>query len=221
MARLIDKEKAIQLRHKGMSYSQIKEKLGVSKSTLSGWLIKYPLTEKRIRQLRDFNPQRIERCRNTKAKKKQERLDLVYKKVKEEIGALSRRELFLSGLFLYWGEGYKTAAATTGIANTDPSMIRFFIKWLKIIKVPPEKIKIRIHIYQDMNKRAVIQYWKKELELPKHCFGQLYVKKSRLTGLSYKNGFGRGTCNVLIYNRDLNEYIMAALRYFQQELSNI
>jgi hypothetical protein len=221
MARVQDKEKAIQLRNKGMSYSQIKQKLGINKSTLSGWLSSYPLSDERIRQLRDNNPQRIERCRNTKAKKKQTRLENVYEVVKKDIGRLSDRELFLAGLFLYWGEGYKTAATTTGLANTDPSMLRLFIKWLKIIKAPTEKIKVRIHIYSDMDKDKTIDYWKKELGLPKYCFGQVYVKKSQLVGLSYKNGFGHGTCNIVIYNRDLAEYVIAGLRYFREELSNL
>ena len=41
MARKKDKQKALTMRKKGMSYSQIKEKLGISKSTLSGWLQAY------------------------------------------------------------------------------------------------------------------------------------------------------------------------------------
>ena len=78
MARIKDKSKAIELRKKGMSYSQIKAELGISKSTLSGWLSDMPLSEKRIKELRDFSPMRIERCRNTKMKKRQDRLDFVF-----------------------------------------------------------------------------------------------------------------------------------------------
>ena len=57
--------KAIKLRKEGRSYSQIKKELRVSKSSLSLWLRQYPLSEKRLRELRDFNEQRIERFRNT------------------------------------------------------------------------------------------------------------------------------------------------------------
>ncbi|MCR4311042.1 MAG: helix-turn-helix domain-containing protein, partial [Candidatus Taylorbacteria bacterium] len=157
-----DHDHAVKLRLKGLSYSQIKEKLQVSKSTLSGWLSEYPLSDERIRQLRGNNPQRIERCRNTKAKKKQRRIDCVYEKVRKDIGILSKREIFLAGLFLYWGEGYKSAPATTGIANTDPAILRIFIRWLNAVKAPTEKIVARIHIYSDMDKNATINYWKKE-----------------------------------------------------------
>ena len=86
MARKLDKQKAISLRNKGYSYNQIKEKIKVSKGTLSGWLSDMPLSEERIRELRDFNPQRIERYRNTMKIKKDTRLREVYKKVSKDIG---------------------------------------------------------------------------------------------------------------------------------------
>lgn len=79
MARFKDREKALILRKQGMSYSQIKKILKVSKSTLSLWLRNYPLSKQRIRKLRDWNEQRIEKCRETKRKKKEERLKQFYR----------------------------------------------------------------------------------------------------------------------------------------------
>jgi len=38
MARIIDKQKAIKLRKQGKTYGQIRQELGISKSTLSDWL---------------------------------------------------------------------------------------------------------------------------------------------------------------------------------------
>jgi transcriptional regulator with XRE-family HTH domain len=96
MARPKDKSRAIDLRKKGMSYSQIKAELGISKSTLSGWLCDMPLSEKRIRELRDFNPMRIERCRNTKLRNRRSRLLNVYQKVSRDIGKINNRELFIA-----------------------------------------------------------------------------------------------------------------------------
>src|SRR3989344_4892962 len=102
------KQKAIKLRLAGHSYSQIKEKIRVSKSTLSGWLEKFTLSEKRIKELRDNNPRRIENYRNTMRKKKEARLRDIYATVSRDIGSLTKRDLFLAGLFLYWGEGTKS-----------------------------------------------------------------------------------------------------------------
>ena len=216
MAKRKLKEKALKLRKEGKSYSQIKKEVNVSKSTLSLWLRDHPLSEDRIKELRDNSPRRIEKYRETMRNKRENRQEEVYKKAVKDIGVLSERELFLAGLFLYWGEGYKTAPTTTAVANTDSDMMKFYVEWLKLIKAPLEKTRVKIHLYKDMDKEKAIGFWKKELGLPDSCFGQVYIKNSRLSGLSYKNGFGRGTCNILVYNRDINEYVLACLRYLQE-----
>lgn len=213
MARIKDKEKAIQLRVGGYSYSQIKSEMGLSKSTLSNWLKDYPLSEERIKELRDTNPERIERCRNTKKRKVEKRLSVVYEKVKIDISQLTRRELFIAGLFLYWGEGSKSERFTSGLSNTDPSMIRFFLTWLRLMDVKEEKFNITLQLYADMDVSKEIEYWSKELSLPKKMFRRFYIKKSALAGLTYKRGFGHGTCNVRIYSRDLADYVHMAMKH--------
>ncbi len=213
MARRDDKEKAIKLRHQGFSYSQIKEKMGLSKSTLSNWLSPYPLSSEKIRELRDLNPRRIENCRNTKAKNKKDRLDKVYKIVSEDISILTKRELFIAGLFLYWGEGSKSERTTTGLSNTDPAMLRFFLRWLEFMEVDVRKLKITLQLYKDMDLKKELKFWSDTLKLPLSCFRKPYVKDSALSGLTYKNGFGHGTCNIRFYNRDLAERVHMGMKY--------
>jgi transposase-like protein len=121
MARKKDKEKAIILRKRGLSYSDIKREMGINKSTLSGWLRDMPLSEERIKELRANNPVRIERYRNTMKNKRDFRLNNVFKKVSLDIGKLTEREVFIAGLFLYWAEGGKTKSYTTVLTNTNPN----------------------------------------------------------------------------------------------------
>ncbi len=219
MARIKDKSKVIKLRKKGMSYSQIKAELGISKSTLSGWLNNMPLSEKRIRELRDFSPMRIERCRNTKMKKRQSRLDSVYAVVLKDIGKLSTRDLFLAGLFLYWGEGTKVNKYSTAFTNTDPVMVKFFIKWVTTcFDIKKTDLDILLHLYEDMNIKKATKFWSKELDIPLDQFKKPYIKTSKLSGLTYKGGFGKGTCNVRISGRDLAEYINQALKYIRDSV---
>jgi len=80
MARKKEREKAIQLRLEGKSYTEIKQKLGIGKGTLSGWLHDYPLSSERIKELRDNNPKRIENFRNTMRKKREGQLEIMYKR---------------------------------------------------------------------------------------------------------------------------------------------
>lgn len=213
MARKGDRQKALTLRKKGMSYSQIKEKLGISKSTLSGWLYSMPLSEKRIRELQANNPIRIEKYRNTMRAKKEIRLKEVYKKVSKDIGNLSTRDLFLAGLFLYWGEGTKAQNSLVALTNTNPAMIKFFINWLKLFGVKNKDLKIKLHLYSDMKIKESLDFWAKELNIPICQFYKPYIKKNTSKSISYKNGFGKGTCSVIFGDRDLWEYTMMAIKY--------
>lgn len=221
MARKLDKQKAINLRKKGYSYSQIKEKLGISKSTLSGWLYNMPLSDEKIKELRDFNPKRIERYRNTMKNKKDKRLKEIYKKVSKDIGKFSEREIFLLGLFLYWGEGTKSASCSTQLTNTNPAMILFFIKWLEILGVKRKDLKIKLHLYSDMKIKETIAFWSKTIKIPISQFKKPYIKETKLKSITYKNGFGKGTCCVIFEDRDLWEYIITGLKYISEISSNI
>jgi hypothetical protein len=214
-----EKEIAIKMRLKGMSYSQIKSKLKVSKSTLSLWLEKYPLSEKRIRELRDWNPRRIENCRNTKLRKRQEMLDGVYKSMAKEIGVLSSRDLFIAGLFLYWGEGTKASRNLVAFTNTDPSMLKLFIKWLNLMGVSINLLKVKLHLYVDMDIKKKTEFWVNELGIPKANFTKPYIKDSKFTSLTYKSGFGHGTCIVYYPNSILYNKIITSIKYLQQVVS--
>lgn len=210
-----EKLKAIRLRKKGASYSQIRGEIKVSKSSLSLWLSGMPLSEKRLKELQGFNAVRIEKYRETRRKTRETRWAKVREVAKKSIGSLSRRELFLAGLFLYWGEGGKTKIATTTLSNTDPAMILFFMRWLKLFKVPRNRLRVHVHLYADMNVQRELQYWSKILELPLSSFRKPYIKKSNRAGLTYMQKFAHGTCNLIYDNRDVSEYILQALDYIR------
>jgi len=210
------KEKALHLRKQGMSYTQIKEVVLVSKSTLSTWLSKYPLSEKRIYELRAGSQQRIERNRNTKARKRLEKLDAVYQHVKKDIGVFSKRELFLTGLFLYWGEGTKSARDVTAFTNTDPAMIKFFLAWLESIGISRNDVKVRLHLYKDMDSKKQIDFWSHELGISKKNFNKPYIKDSTFSSLTYKNSFGQGTCSIVYGDSGLHNQIMMSIKYIRE-----
>ncbi len=213
MARYKDKEMARQMRVEGKSYSEIKEVLKVSKSTLSLWLRDMPLSDTQIRALRDWNPKRIERYRATMKEKYEKRLTQVYAKVVQDIGTLTKRELLISGFFLYWGEGTKATRSMVAFSNTDPKMIQFFLKWLSLLGIEKNQVKVRLHLYADMDIKKETDYWSHTLELPLVQFHKPYVKTSLFSNITYKKGHGHGTCNVLFGNAALWEYIMMTLKY--------
>ena len=159
MARREDRENARQMRAKGKSYSEIRARLKVSKGTLSVWLHDMPLSPQQIRLLRDLNPRRIENYRATMARKREAKFLVAYEQAKSDIGTLSERELFLSGLYLYWGEGTKSSKGVVAVANTDPSLVLSFLEWFDIMGVPRSRLKVRLHLYKDMNIQKEMYFW--------------------------------------------------------------
>ncbi len=215
MAKRNLKEKALKLRRSGFSYSQIKAELNLSKSTLSNWLSQYPLTKGRIKALRDKNPRRIESFINTMRLKRESKLTNSLLKVSSEIGLISKRDLYIGGFFLYWAEGGKTNPNTLALTNTNPVMLRFFVGWLEMLGISKNRMKDRLQLYSDMNIRERIRYWSTQLALPASQFRRPSLKKSLQTSLSYKSGFGQGTCTVLVDNTDMTRYILMGLKYFE------
>lgn len=205
----------MRLRKEGASYSQIRKEIKVSKSSLSLWLSGMPLSKKRMGELQGFNAVRIEKYRETRRRTRESRWAKVRETAKKDIGSLNKRELFLVGLFLYWGEGGKTKAAATTISNTDPAMILFFMQWLKLLKVPRDRLRVHVHLYADMNVHKELQYWSKTLDLPLSSFRKPYIKKSNRAGLTYMQKFTHGTCNLIYENRDVSEYILQSLEYIR------
>ena len=210
-----EREKALTLRAKGMSYSQIKKELNVSKSSLSLWLNNHPLSAERILELQANSPIRIERYRETMRKKREKGFEVVYQKVKSDLGLLSDRDLLIGGIFLYWGEGSKTSPYCCSVSNTDPDVLKMFIKWLALFGVDKNKLHLSLHLYKDMNIKREVEYWSKELSIPVSLFKRPYIKDSNLSGLTYKTGFGHGTCNVRYYNKSLWQYSLMSLKYIR------
>ena len=213
MSKNEEKRLALELRASGQSYTQIKQVLGVSKSTLSLWLRGIPLSKDRIRLLRDRSEIRIEKYRQTMLLKRARRFADSCAIERKTLLPLSERELYIAGLCLYWGEGLKDLRYSIALYNTNPQMIKFALFWyLNCLKVPPNKIKIKLHLYDDMNIEKEQKFWSKELGLPLGQFRKPYIKKASVAALNRKGAFGHGTCSLVLNDVLLKERIMAGIK---------
>lgn len=211
-----EKRRAIELRLAGESYNAIQKAIGVSKGTLSLWLRDMPLPKERIRELRDRNVMRIEKYRATRKRKKEALFKKIYDEELKKIGDLSNRDLFMTGLSLYWGEGGKTSTSEISIANTDPAIIIAFLHWtLQGLHADQAAIKIRLQLYSDMDVKKEISFWSKILHIPSLQFRDPYIKKTTLSSLTYKNGFGHGTCNAYLRDATIAKQVMMGLQAFR------
>lgn len=205
------REKALLLRKSGNSYSYIKKELGVSKSTLSYWLRDLPLSRERINELRGRSEVRIEKYRQTMIQKRKERLNKIYKEEMKKWLPLSQKEVYIGGLFLYWGEGSKTTFDKVCISNTDPQIIRFASYWLThALGVDKNKIRVALHLYTDMDVEKSKGYWSKLLDIDQNQFTKPYIKQSSSKEITHK-GYGYGTCSLIVNDTKMKEKVLMGI----------
>lgn len=93
----------------------------------------------------------------------------------------SQRELFIAGVALYLGEGAKTRSWDLSLANSDPRILKLWVRFLEIIcSVPPENLKARISCYDDLDYQELLAFWSETLGIPVENFERPTVKRSRV-----------------------------------------
>lgn len=225
MTKLVLKRRVVELRKSGKSYSEIKQLVKVSKSSLSLWLRGVSLTKDQILRIKGKKAQAIEKFRETMRIKREKKLLGYYNEQAKIWLPLSERELYFAGLFLYWGEGNKASRNTISISNTDPNMLKFSLLWMvKSLKIPKKYIKVALQLYQDMDIRDAINYWSKTLNIPADRFNKPYIKASLRTSIDQK-GFGYGTCNLVAQSTVIKERLLMSTKsiadFYSQNVEKI
>ena len=179
------KRKAISLRRKGLTYSEILNEVSVARSTLSLWLRSVSLSTKH--QHRITSKKHASALRGAAVRKAQRiyQTDLLRKNGIREIGGLSKRELWLIGVALYWAEGAKEKINRTNtsviFSNSDPKMICLVLQWFcEILHVEKERIYFEIYLHEShlYRKKDIKQYWAEQTGYPIAQFGKIYSKKN-------------------------------------------
>jgi hypothetical protein len=183
MAKPKERIKARELRKKGESIKIIASKLKVSSSTVSIWCRDILLTPDQIKELeiRAHDPCYGRRgLYLSKLKKKREKKEKeLLEEGEVEIGGLTERDLFICGVVLYWAEGFKKESLA-GFANSDPRMIKLFLRWLReSCHIPESHIKPRIGLNESHRHRTkeVEKYWSGVAEIPLNRFQKPFYQK--------------------------------------------
>lgn len=169
--RPVEKQKAQDLRTQGRSIGEISAELGVSTSTVSLWVRNIALTDGQKKRLENKVFTTLQKGRLLAQQvQKQLRLDLrkqVGVEAKEQLGKLSKRDIFIAGIVLYWTEGFKKDNRL-GFANSDPQMIKLFLIWLYMLGVPKASVRLRVGINISHKKRVkeIEKYWSKQTDIP-------------------------------------------------------
>lgn len=217
---------AVNLRKKeNLSYSQIRNELGIPKSTLSYWLRELPLSEAKIKNLQRIGWKKSEvsreRFRNTMRAKRIKNDYETYQKYRKQFNNLSEETIFVAGLVLYLGEGDKKNYSRIAIANTDPQIINFFIQWLvRFLNVDKNLIKVQLHLYEDMNIEKEVKFWQNILGMGISQFYKPSVRNLKKASFTYKDSIRHGTCAIYVLRVEKKRKLEMAIKAFLDEVMN-
>jgi hypothetical protein len=156
-----------QLRGRGLTYGEIGESTGVSQGTLSMWLRDIP----RPPALDEATRRRAEARRLAALRKRSVELNERRARLRAEtvasarcqIGTVGGRDLFVLGVALYWAEGAKrkpwAARDRITFVNSDPSIVRTWLRWLDLVGVSRERCRFRLQIHERADVAAAERFW--------------------------------------------------------------
>jgi len=195
IAKTVQKLQAIELRKKGLSYSEILKTIHVSHSSLSLWLHSMKLSKSQ--ELRLKNKGDWARKTGSVAIHEQRvlRTNLIIKKAISEIKKIDKNDLMLIGITLYWAEGNKqkehNPSTEVVFSNSDPSMIKLYLKWLeKCLGVQQDRLVFEIYIHRSHHKtiKDLTGFWSEVTGFPVSKFDRVYFKKNKIHSFRKNRG---------------------------------
>lgn len=178
------KERAIALRQEGLSYREIMQTVPVAKSTIGLWLRSVGLSQQQKQRLTEKKLAAIQKGADAKKQQRIETTEEIMTEAIREVTSVSRRELWLIGIMLYWAEGSKEKeyrpSGQVRFTNTDPDMICLFLRWLKKVcgKTMDDLIfSIYIHDLQRQRTSEIVEFWSKTIGCSNDRLRRVYYKK--------------------------------------------
>lgn len=202
-SKLEKKHKAIELRLKGKTFSEIQSAIpGLPKSTLSGWLRNIKLTDKQKNRLEKNIKKKSYNARVkaawTKKQQKNERVASLRAEARQSYLLFSKNRLFIMGVVLYWAEGNRKTE-TFQFSNSDPAAIKLILRWInKFCEIPQEKIKARLYIHGIYAHENCENFWSKVTNIPVNKFEKTVYKPT--AHKVKKNPKYKGCLQIRIYN---------------------
>jgi len=199
------KTDAIKLRKKGFSIGKIEYRLGIPRSTLSGWLRDIKLSQEQKEKLIQGWKNALIKARKKavlwhnaqKEKRLKEAREQALKTV-EVIDITDKKILELALAILYMGEGTKSKAETA-MGSSDPLILKFFLAALKTLyNLDLKKVKCQLNLRADQNPEKMKRFWSKELKVPFSNFGYVNLDKRTIGSKTYP--YYKGVCHVLCGN---------------------
>ena len=154
--------RARELRSQGLDYEEIVAALGVSKSSVSLWVRDMPRPPRlSYEETRKRAAEGVRRYWAAERPAREARREAVRAAAAADIGVLSAREILIAGAIAYWCEGAKSKtyrqARIRRFINSDPDLIKFFLRFLSAAGVESTQLGFRVHIHESADVAAAEQ----------------------------------------------------------------
>jgi len=156
--------RARQLRALGQDYEEIAAALGVAKSSVSIWVRDLPrVTRFSTAEGRERSAEGTRRYWAARRLAKEAGRTAARATAASRIGALTHRELVIAGAIAYWCEGSKNKPGPwndhVAFTNSDPALIRLFLRFLQATGTPREDVTFRIYIHESADVTSAQRFW--------------------------------------------------------------
>jgi len=156
--------KARDLRTQGMDYEELAAALGVAKSSISLWVRHLPRPDRlSYAECRKRSAEGARRYWAAERPVREARHAAVRESAAAEIGELTDRELLIAGAIAYWCEGAKSKPHRRSdrviFTNSDPALIRFFLRFLDAAGAQRPDLSFRIQIHENADVQAAERFW--------------------------------------------------------------
>ncbi len=120
---------------------------------------------------------------------------------------LKEAELLGMGLGLYWGEGTRANLQAVRLGNTDPELIKTFIKFLvRFFDIREQDLKFGLQIFSDIDPEEALDFWVKCLRIGKAQVYKPMITRSGSIG-TYKKKSQYGVLTVIYQNTRLRSLL--------------
>jgi transposase len=204
--------KARELRASGRTYDEIAAELGVSKGSVSLWVRDLPRRGRlSYEEFRKRNADGVAEYWAAERLVREARRQQISDNAAAQIGELSDREVIIAGAIAYWCEGTKSKSYgrrkdRVVFINSDPGLIRLFLRFLTVTGITPDRLICRVHIHESADVESARQFWQELTGLPEDQFRQPTLKRHNPKTVRKNTGENYRGCLIVSVRRSVGLY---------------
>lgn len=203
--------KACELRAQGRTYHEIASELGVATSSVSRWVRDMPRAGRlSYEECRKPNADGVARYWEAVGPIREARRHAICESAVAQIAPMNDREVLIAGAVAYWCEGTKSKTYAprdrVTFINSDPHLITFFLRFLTIAGVTPDRLICRVHIHESADVPAAQAFWQRVTSLPADQFRRPTLKRHNPKTVRKNTGDQSHGCLIIGVRRSTEPY---------------